>query len=420
MRRWLAWLGAGVVWLAGVEARGAVLDASSTTLLQGRQEMGEEQARTVVPIIEMVGLDARRIGLGGWGELSAHLDAWGRVDPVAPTSPQFGNAADVNLLYLTGVFADRHLQLELGRHFVYGGAARSTQLDGLSGEWRIWRGLGVSAFGGLPVIPRFAVARGDAIAGGRAFYRYSIDAEVGASFLQLWDHSQTARQEAALDARWVPIRSLTLSGFAGYATTDLRLSEADLAVLWQPHKLVPGLQLTLDARRTAPDLFISRTSIFSVFAAEQRDEFGGEVLYRFKVPLRLWADYHALRIEGQPGTDAGLRGEYGFFARSTAGVQVRYLQAPLNSYWQGRLYGTARFLETLLFSLNLDAFRFGEPINGQRNSFVGSLSAGYGFAPGWSANVTGLASVTPFFEQRFELVAKLVWQPSFRVHEVSP
>ena len=61
-----------------------------------------------------------------------------------------------------------------------------------------------------------------------------------------------------------------------------------------------------------------------------------------------------------------------------------------------------------------------EPINGQTLSFTSAATLGWEIAPRWRAVVTGIADTTPQVERRFECMAKLVYNATYRVHEVRP
>lgn len=406
----------------GGSALAATLDARSMTLVQGRAEPADGEVRTVVPIIEIVTLNASEIANPVAEDLAFTFEGWGRLN-LAEEKSRIDDAADLNLAYLSGRLLDKKLGLKVGRHMVFGGAARSTQIDGASADVRIWKGIGASAYGGLPVIPRFAVANGDAVAGGRVFYRYSPDAEIGASFIQVWDDGDTGRQDAGVDFRYLPIRTVTIGGLGMWSIYENRLSEADLRVDWQPRET---WQIWGNVRRTAPDLFLSRTSIFSVFTDEKRDEAGGGIYVRPIQPLRAWASYNYLRFftkdigGSENGHQAVLRGSWDFGKFTTVGVQGRLLRAPVNGYFEERVFAVQRFTDALYATVDLDAYQFENSINGEKQSYVASASAVYNVTPEWMAAVTGLASVTPFFDNRFEVLAKLVYNFSTHQREVTP
>jgi hypothetical protein len=398
-----------------------VVEVSSMTLLQGRADPGQD--RTVVPIIEQLGLVASHPGNSTVSDLKLCLSGWGRLDPV-DESARLGKAADLDLGFVSMALLDRAVTFTLGRHLAFGGARRASQIDGLSAEARIFKRAGLSVFGGTPVVPRFASALGDVVFGGRVFYRPSPDAQVGASFFELLDHKSLARQEAGLDGRWV-LGPVTLSGFGTFALTDGRIAEANLDAEIQATSSLWG---HVNLGRTAPDLFISRTSIFSVFAVDRRDEVGGGLSLRTP-RWRILGEYHFV-LYGADGTSAPRDGHEGLVkatVRTTPstslGAEARALLAPANGYLEGRLFATQRIAEVVALVLDLDAYHLQNPISGalsgNRNSYVASLSGTYDVAPGWLVALTGLASVTPFFEHRYEVLGKLVYNFSTR-QEVRP
>src|SRR5262249_10083546 len=109
------------------------------------------QSHTTVPIIERVGLWTGAFDATYIQDLRVTVLGWGLVDPSAwsgdPTV-----AGDVDLAYIEGKLIKRHVTLRLGRQLMTGGAVRAMSMDGLSAEVRIWRGVGVSGYGGLPVL----------------------------------------------------------------------------------------------------------------------------------------------------------------------------------------------------------------------------------------------------------------------------
>ena len=218
--------GTGGAWAADVEVQ-------STTLFGGRPDLIDGEVRTVAPIYERVGLRARNLQLGGIEDVAVSVDAWGGL--ILPGSQGSIGASDVNLAFVEGKLFKKHLKLRLGRQFVTGGTARASYFDGLLAETRGPFGLGLSAFAGIPVERRFGnLARGDFVFGTRASWGPSIHTEVGLSYLHLLKRGALARQDVGLDARWQPVRSLTLAGALIWAIADTRIAEFDLGPHWQP------------------------------------------------------------------------------------------------------------------------------------------------------------------------------------------
>jgi hypothetical protein len=395
-------------------ARGETVDATLTTLVAGRQDPRDGNLYSSVPVIQNVALslgdvhlrhvDDLRLVVAGWGELSFLV-----------TDSRLGATGDLDLGFVEGKLFDRRLLVRVGRQLVFGGAARAQPMDGGSLTWRIWRGVGLNVYGGVPVTPRFGVHQGDAMTGGRLFWRPTVDSEVGASFLEMLNDGLQARQDLGVDGRWRIMRSLTLTGYALWSLLELRLAEADLAATWQPRTSV---QLGVDYRRTAPDLFLPRSSILSVFSQETRDEAGGYAYWRPLPRLRAEADYHVLLAEAGFGQRGGARlsASLGAAYETTRAAEVRFLRlATENGYVQARLYAISRLTQTMVATVDLDLYELEQPINGQTLSFTGAATLGWDFSPRWRAVVTAIADATPQVERRFEGMVKLVYNAVYRV-----
>ena len=61
---------------------------------------------------------------------------------------------------------------------------------------------------------------------------------------------------------------------------------------------------------------------------------------------------------------------------------------------------------------------FRERVNGEKTAVTGALTGGVELARGFSAVVSGRAGVTPFFEQTYDVMAKLVYNATYRIQEV--
>jgi hypothetical protein len=101
------------------------------------------------------------------------------------------------------------------------------------------------------------------------------------------------------------------------------------------------------------------------------------------------------------------------------GAEGRVLSLPINGYWQARLFGTHR-VGPIGMTLDLDCYKLDKPVNGETLSFTGSATVGYGFAEHWRLVVAGIADTTPYVSSRFEVIAKLTWDQTFRLRQVRP
>ncbi len=398
------------------------IDASITGLVQGRQDPRDGEVHTVVPTLALISVRATDIQNPVVDNLSVVMSGWGGFQFGDPLDNRLG-AGDLDVAYVEGSELNNRLSLRAGRQLVTGGSAQVLPIDGASLTVRPFDGVGVTAYGGALVVPRFATSVADAAAGARAWYRYNVNTEVGLSFVDVLQNGLVARQELGVDARMTPVRSLTLNGYALLSTLDARLAEADAAATWQP--FLP-LQITLDYRRTAPDLFISAASIFSVFAEDRHDEVGGSLFYQLTSWATFDADFHGLYTEAgtEPGwghrVQARIKTYLGPRRELTLGVEGRNLTFPGNGYYEARAFGTWRFFKQAFASIDLDVYQFRAPVNGQYSSYDGTLSIVYNLLPSWQVALSGVAAATPFLERSTQIIARVVYTPSLNVREKKP
>jgi hypothetical protein len=363
-----------------------------------------------VPFFERVALSLQTDEISFVKDLRLTVSGWAGADASVVHRETTTGTGDLDLAFVQGSIFGRHLSLTFGRQLVSGGVARLTPIDGARGELRIWRGLGVSGYVGSPAVPRFMVARGDALVGGRLFWRQSYSTEFGFSFSQVWDHSLVGRRELGLDARYVPHPKWVLNGFAAWSLMESRLAEGEMAVIYQP---ISKVEVSARYRRTAPDLFISRASIFSVFAETRRDEAGGSVAWRPRQWLNLYVDGNAVSTDSGGGVDGRGRVSANLRIPSTVGAEVRVLHVPLNGYWDGRLFAIQRFTPNFFLAADVDGYFLNHSVNGGVRSISASASASYLFLPHWRAVLTGTAGSTPFFSGQFQMIARVVYEFSF-------
>lgn len=408
-----------VTWPAQTPVRAEVVDASSTTLLMGRADPRDGVIHTAVPVYEMVSLRASDLHVRGVEDLNLVVSGWGAAVLAEPLDDKhaFG---DLDIAFAEGKLLRRRLTVRVGRQLLVAGAGRNLAFDGLSVTARPWGWVGVSAQAGVPVTPRFAVDRGDALVAGRLFVQPAFDSAAGVSLLQVLDHGEIARRDLAFDARLVPARRvpLSLNGFALWSIPERRLAEGTAGATYQIGRRV---EVTGDYRRTAPDLFLARNSIFAVFSQESRDEVGGYLYLKLPKRLRVQGDYHVIVDASGTGHDASAKATaaLGGDGRITAGIESRRLLLPHSGYLLERAFAQAPVTPRLVTTIDASAFFFDADVNGHRQSFVAAATLAYDLHPGWRAVVTGIGSVTPFMERRIEGMARLIYQRTYQARQVT-
>jgi hypothetical protein len=200
---------------------------------------------------------------------------------------------------------------------------------------------------------------------------------------------------------------VTVSGLLQWSLEEGRLAQARLQAVWQVSR---KLQLVGDVQRTAPDLFLDRSSIFAVFSEERRDEAGGEIVYRPLQPLSLEADWHWLKLEGGHGHRGGARATYRTQYGGSYGAELRLVTEPDNGYKLARLFGIRKLPREITVTLDLDAYWLEREINAEKRSFVATLTGGWAFLPNWEAMLAGSFGTTPYFERRTEVIARLTYR----------
>ena len=400
-------LGLTVHLFVGSQVRAETVTATATTLVSGRQDPRDGTVHTVVPFLEMVTVEARDVKNPVLDDLGVVMSGWGEA---VAGDPRDGKQAlgDVDLAYIEGTFRHRFLALRLGRHFVVPGAAAMVQIDGISTEFKLGKGAGFAAYFGSPVTPRFAFNRGDVVGGGRLFWRHSFATEVGLSFMELRGDGELGRRDAALDLHYQILPDLSLSGLGRWSIAEERLAEADLALSWQLH---PSFDIAADVRRTAPDLFLPRYSIFSVFAQERRDEVGGFADWRVFRILDVIADFHAVHQDATWGSNGSLKAAFRLNDRGWTrfGLEGRRLDTESNGYLMLRAYAWRRLTTKLGALADVQAVDLQHDINGQTKSYYATASAVWDANASWRVVLTGVANSTPYVKQGFEGLLKVVY-----------
>ena len=409
-RRWPTLGVVAIVVLAGAHASGETVDATATTLLSGRADVRDGRLYTVVPAYENLSLLASDLKVPYLDDVEVVMRAWGEAAFQEGSIPVDG---DLDAAYIRGRFYKRHFEFQLGRQLVIGGAARVTQMDGLQLTGLAPHGFGLTIYGGVPVTPRFAVHRGDGMVGARAFWRHSMATELGLSIIDVTDRGLANRFDLGFDGRVAAVPTLVFDAFAIFSLIEYRFAEAQAAATWTPLRQV---EVSADAHHTAPDLFLPRTSIFSVFSNETHDEYGGRALIRPLRWLRIAGDYHFISSSDGTGHRGGGKAMLSPSSGTTVGLELRELsQSSTGGYFQSRVFGIQRVAPTLTITLDADYYRLERALNGQNDSFTAAGTVGWDFSPGWRLVLSGLADRTPLVAWRFEGMAKLVYNHTWRV-----
>jgi hypothetical protein len=429
--------------VASSVARADTIDVDSTTLLNvANQTRGGTPGQpfdlaTTATAFEILSLTARDVRNGFADDLTFVLKTWAAYD-MADRRWDAGTGSnltgDVVSGYAQGKFFGRSLTLRLGRTMVSSGAARTLQLDGGEAVLLLPAGFRVSGYVGAPVTQRFATRSsfvswnpvgGDLAAGGRLGWSLALPGapgrglDLGASVNTVQDHGDPVRQEVGADLRFVPVAPFVLSGLYTYSLYDARTSEATARASLAATR---DLLLEADYQFVAPDLLLARNSILSVFSAEERQVFGGGATYAVNRTVKVGASVHAI-IEPKDGggTSTGSEADAKVeWARGNVatGLEGFWLDAIDNGYVGGRVFGRYDFAARAFAAADVMLHSFREKVNGQDYALTGSITGGYDLLRGLALVANFRAGVTPFMEQTFEGMVKLVYNQTYKKTEV--
>lgn len=435
-------LAASLVLATAVAARAGTIDVDSTTLLNvARQTRGgipgqDFDLATVAPAFEILSITARDVANPVADDLSFVLRTWAAYD-IQDRRWDAGNdsdlTGDVVTGYAQGRFIGRRLTLRLGRNQVAAGVARMIHLDGGEAILVVPGGFRLSGYVGAPVSQRFQTRSaivswnsvgGDLAAGGRLGWSYAIPGtpgrglDLGASVNVVEDAGDPVREEAGIDARIRLYDPLVVAANGTWSLYDERVSEGVVRAQWTASR---RLDVEADYRYVEPTLLLARNSILSVFSDSEWQYAGAGATFRLTRALRLGGSYHAV-IE--PGLDEGTELGHEADARVEwqrgvllAGVEGFFLDSFSNGYVGGRVFGR-RELGRAFAAADVLFHSFREEVNGEDLALTGTLSLGYELLRGLSGVVSGRAGVTPFMQQTFEVMAKLVYNQTYRKTEV--
>ncbi len=176
-------------------------------------------------------------------------------------------------------------EVRAGRMLVSMGAVRPLQIDGARGLVRAFGGTTVEAFGGFPVVPRFAYRTFDWAAGGRAGQQIGDAAAFGASYLQRRSDAHPADEEAGADFAYTPSRTFTLASRGAFDLVTRGVTDALVSASVQKSDLRTEIFTT----HRSPGRLLPSTSLFSVLGDYAATSFGGTLRWRAFPRLELLA-----------------------------------------------------------------------------------------------------------------------------------
>jgi hypothetical protein len=185
-----------------------------------------------------------------WLDVEALVWGGARVDPTA----------DVMVLSLRLHDPKGRAELQGGRFVLATGAVHPVQIDGARALARTPFRTTIEAFGGAPVVPRFASIPYEWLAGGRIGQGIGPKLTLGASYVQRRDHAEVVDEEVGADLAATPLPWLDVAGRAAYDLTTPGFSDALVSIAARAKKV----RFELFGTHRSPSRLLPATSLFSV------------------------------------------------------------------------------------------------------------------------------------------------------------
>jgi hypothetical protein len=220
-------------------AAGYDLDLRSSTYLhmyQVDQVAGPDTDHA--PLYEYLSLDLWEVGRP---ELSFHLYGWGRTElgEESGTDSGDGHLSSAQVRYRS---SSGNSKIRFGRMFLTEGTTLDA-LDGLHLKHSLGR-TGFSLYGGKPnESDESKDARGDVLAGARAYYIFPGKMEIGLNYLhEDGDFGGDEREETGTDLWFKPTASMEITGHALFNLSTEGIASDDLSLRLS---LSPNVEVTL-------------------------------------------------------------------------------------------------------------------------------------------------------------------------------
>lgn len=427
---------------AAPSARAQSLVGRSTTLVHGYVRPGDADVGAYLLFSELLEVRTQDLGLPG-----LHLNAsfWGRADAL-DLEDTHRVTGDLNTLFVRyeapaeGPMKVLHgLQLTVGRQFVALGPTLLSPVDGGLAHYLHPSGFELALFGGAPTGIRLdtmawptladAYSRDlDWLVGGRVGYVNLGFLSGGASYIYRSTGDLTAESDLGVDVTASPLSFLDISGLATLSLEALRMKEARGTLGVRP---LSALSVVAGYRFSSPDLWVPRSSIFSVFSEETFQEAFVEARYRVGRTVTLDGAYGRrfyaapeLDPEGRAAASGGVgepgganrasaRASYRHLAGARAMAEVERVEMLDNASNRLRVAGSLPFAlagQAVQVVVDLDAMVLDEPLRGSRFSFVGGGYLKVPVVSGLTLLAGGSGGTTPLLRSLGTFTVRLTWE----------
>jgi len=411
-------------------AAAAETSVDSTTIIRIEQrDVSGSSKENILPATQFMGLDADKLGDGN---LSLHFYGWGRYDLADKSFNDDRAAGSLAYGFLQYRFKQANADVRLGRFTTRDGIVVE-QLDGLSIRSDLPYGFGISAFGGATVHTRNLFGensdgKGDALAGGRANYRYKGMLELGLSGVfeskapTLVNFTNGDHRLLGGDIWFSPHRMVSIMGHTSYNPETERVAEHSYQLDLKPLK---ELQLFAEFNEQRDRSYFFAWTMFSGAALNPADKsrsIGTSASYAVSKTLELVADYKHYTRELGNADRFGANLRKSFQDNSLrSGVAYHYLSAsdgfaitgtPSASYHEARAY-LMRDTKSYFAALDVVDYIFAKKIFNEESAWEVIASAGYHFTPALALSGDFSYGRNPQFTEEMRGLIRLTYNMTY-------
>lgn len=397
------------------DAGGLHVSVRAATLLTRELQTGQfDQTVPHAPAWQWLDLHGDNLaGTGLYAAGSAFL-----TQQLASGGYQQVHSGDVVFGYVGWQGLDRRVRIQAGRQLVFSGAPRYVFLDGGSAIVRLPGNLRLDAYGGTTAV-RGLDALHTPVYGGRLAWLPWTTGHLAVAVQEQRssvDTGEVARRTVGADfSLRLPAKFLWTGSYAhdllGGGVQEIRLDGN-----YRPNE---WLTTWVRGELRDPLAWLPRDSIFSAFVQRTDGLVGAGADLRTPGALSCSTGYDRYVTDG--GMD-GYRGHADLRLRVDQAGQYRLglgyarLSNGDNGYDQVRLYGHGRVTHAVTVALDLDGYRFLQPVRGVEHSLMATLALRWAALRGAEVGLDGQVWTNPYFTQQGLVLASLtvtdaLWQP---------
>ena len=396
-------------------AFGQQISGSSTTMpyYWSDSVMGKDYSYLALYQFTQVG--AYDVGVPG---MDFVFSGWGRLDSLESYDHENEAAGDGELqtVYFRWRQEEDIFDVTLGRSFIYMGPVLE-RIDGISTKIEVFPGIGVEAFGGIPVVSDVGDREDDYGFGTRVFAGYGRYFNFGISGASFMEKSDPDRRRLGGDLTLCPVYWFQLFGHGYYDQLYNALYDASGTMIFRP---VGDLKLLGQFEHVMPSAFLGMGSIFSVFSYDKISRINSQVSYVIKRRVSLLGEYnHYIYDSTDPANRYGgaIGVLWGERRADTFNIGLYNLDREDNGYLELRGYFMQSLGSKLFCTLDAVGYKLDEKLYGVDQGFYSTGSLGWHIIEALDLQISGFYGFSPFYEEDFRGLLKLSHNFDFRFGE---